>query len=126
MPPARVLVRLPNWLGDVFMARPLLHALRAAWPGARLLAVGPEPLLALVTAEGVAHEAYSWPRDPAGRRATTARVRECAPDLALVLPASFSSAWLAWNSGARERVGYRSEGRSPLLTRALPRRPRSS
>jgi heptosyltransferase-2 len=119
-----VLVRLPNWLGDVFMARPLLHALRQAWPGARVLAVGPEPLLAPLAAEGVADEWFAWSRDPAERRAVTARVRERPPEVAFVLPASFSSAWLAFACGARERVGYRSEGRSPLLTRALPRRPR--
>lgn len=122
--PAKVLVRLPNWLGDVFMARPLLHALRAAWPQAKILAVGPEPLLAPLTTEGVVDEWLGWPRDPGGRRALTAQVRERRPDVALVLPASFSSAWLAFRSGARERLGYRSEARSPLLTRALPRRPR--
>ena len=31
MAPARVLVRLPNWLGDAIMARPLLHAPQRAW-----------------------------------------------------------------------------------------------
>ena len=124
MAPARVLVRMPNWLGDVLMARPLLHALRAAWPGARVLAVGPEPLLALLATERVAEESFGWPRDGAGRRTVTAQVRERRPDVALVLPASFSSAWLAFRSGAHARVGYRSEGRSPLLTRALARRPR--
>ncbi len=124
MAPARVLVRLPNWLGDVLMARPLLYALRAAWPGARLLAVGPEPLLALLAPERGADERVAWPRDGAARRAATARIRAWAPEVALVLPASFSSAWLAWRSGAITRVGYRSEGRDSLLTQALPRRPR--
>lgn len=124
MTPATVLVRLPNWLGDVFMARPLLHALRAAWPGARVLGVGPEPLLAAIAGEAVVDDAVPWPRDGAGRRTATAQVRARAPEVALVLPASFSSAWLAWRSGAPERVGYKSEGRAPLLTRALVRRPR--
>src|SRR5436190_68775 len=41
-----------------------------------------------------------------------------------VLPASFSSAWLAWRSGARARVGFRGEWRDALLTEALPRAPR--
>ncbi len=124
MAPERVLVRLPNWLGDVFMARPLLHALRAAWPGARLLAIGPEPLLGLLAPERGADESVAWPRDGAARRAATARIRAWVPDVALVLPASFSSAWLAWRSGAATRVGYRGEGRALLLTHALRRRPR--
>ena len=119
--PQRVLVRLPNWLGDVLLARPLLHRLRAALPSARLAAVAPEPLLALMAADGVVDDAHAWPHDGRGRARVTAAVRAWRPDVALVLPPSFSSAWLAWRSGARERIGYAHEGRGLLLTRALPR-----
>ena len=31
---ARMVVRLPNWLGDLLMARPVVFALRAAHPAA--------------------------------------------------------------------------------------------
>ena len=45
--PDRVIVRLPNWLGDTVMAVPALRAVRASWPGARILAAGPwAPILA--------------------------------------------------------------------------------
>ena len=37
----RLLVRLPNWLGDVLMSRPLLHALRHTHPGCAIAGVGP-------------------------------------------------------------------------------------
>ena len=124
MAPARVLVRIPNWLGDVLMARPALHAMRAAWPSARFLGVGPAPLLALPASEGLFEESVAWPRDAAGRRAARTRVRAWAPETALVLPASFSSAWLAWNSGARVRAGFRAEWRRALLTLAPTRLPR--
>ena len=30
------------------------------------------------------------------------------------------TAWMAWRSGARERIGYRGEGRSLLLTNSVP------
>jgi heptosyltransferase-2 len=119
--PARVLVHLPNWLGDVIMARPLLHALRAAWPGAGILGVGPPALLALPAGEGTLDDTVAWPRERAGRRTAEGTVRRWGAETALVLPGSFSSAWLAWRSGARVRVGYRGEGRDLLLTRALPR-----
>src|SRR5260370_576952 len=39
--PARVIVRLPNWLGDTVMAVAALRAPRAGWPGAPILAPGP-------------------------------------------------------------------------------------
>ena len=121
MAPARVLVRFPNWLGDVLMARPALHAMRAAWPAARFLGVGPVPLLALPASEGLLEESVGWPKDASGRRAAMARVRAWSPETAVVLPASFSSAWLAWHSGARVRAGFRAEWRSALLTHAPAR-----
>jgi heptosyltransferase II len=119
--PERVLVRLPNWLGDVFMARPLLFGLRAALPRADVWCVGPAGPMELLRGDGVAEEWLAWPGDAAARRALLGRVRSWRPDLALVLPPSFSSAWFAWRAGAKRRVGYRGDARSPLLTRALPR-----
>jgi len=117
---ARVLVRMPNWLGDALLARPLLHALRRAHPRAELRAVGPASLLGLLSADPVCDAWDAWPA-PAERGALAARLRAWRPDLALVLPPSFSSAVFAWHTGARVRIGYAHEGRSLLLTRALPR-----
>lgn len=103
------------------MARPLLWSIRAAWPQARLLGVGPAGPCAPLAGEGAIDELAAIARDPASRRAAGAAARAFAPEVALVLPNSFSSAWLAWRSGARERVGFAGEGRSWLLTQA-PRR----
>ena len=93
--PARVLVRLPNWLGDAIMARPLLHALRVAWPAARIMGVGPEGPSAPIVGERLTDEFLPWPGDAAGRSAVIRSARAWRPDLAFVLPVSFSSAWLA-------------------------------
>ena len=113
----RVLVRLPNWLGDVLMGRPALHALRAAHPGAEITAVGPRVLLELLAPERLWQRAESLPGAPG----LADRLRAARFDAALVLPPSFSSAWLAFRSGARLRVGFAQEGRSVLLTRAVRR-----
>ena len=119
--PSRILVRLPNWLGDVLLARPLLHALRASLPEARIAAVAPATLLELLAGEGAIDLPHPWPPDREARSRLTRVLREWRPDVALVLPPSFSSAMLAWRTGARERVGYAHEGRGVLLTRALQR-----
>ena len=124
MAPAKVLVRLPNWLGDCIMARALLHAVRAGWPGAQVLGIGPEGPCAPLVDEGLVDEFLPWSRARAVRAEATRRARAWRPELAIVLPASFSSAWLAWVSGARDRVGYRGEWREGLLTTALVRAPR--
>ena len=113
----RVLVRLPNWLGDVLMARPALHALRAAHPQAEFSACGPRALLELLAPEGLWQRAEALPGGPG----LVGRLRAARFDAALVLPPSFSSAWVAFRSGARLRVGFAQDGRSLLLTRAARR-----
>jgi heptosyltransferase-2 len=120
--PQRVLVRLPNWLGDLLLARPLLHALAAQLPRAELRAVGPAPLIALLAPEATRWRLEPWPPARAGRDRLVQVLRTWRPDAAVVLPPSFSSALFAWRVGARRRIGYAHEGRSLLLTDA-PRRP---
>ncbi len=117
----RILVRLPNWLGDVVLARPLLHALRRAQPSAEVCGVAPRPLLELLEQDGVLDRLEPWPTTPHGREALLERLRAWRPGAAVILPPSFSSAWWSWRTGAQIRVGYRHQGRGPLLTRGLSR-----
>jgi len=117
----RLLVRLPNWLGDSLMARPALHALRHAHPHARITAVGPLPLLELLASDRGWEEAHAWPADAGERGRLADRLRGERFDAALVMPPSFSSALFAWHTRARVRVGFRAETRDFLLTHALRR-----
>uniref|UniRef100_A0A832MJH1 lipopolysaccharide heptosyltransferase II n=1 Tax=Eiseniibacteriota bacterium TaxID=2212470 RepID=A0A832MJH1_UNCEI len=121
---ARLLVRLPNWLGDALLARTMLHAVRRASPRLEVLAVGPGPLLGLLAADGLFDAVEAWPAGGAARAALARAVRAWGPDAALVLPPSFSSAWFARRCGARRRAGFAHEGRSLLLTHPLRRRAR--
>ena len=118
---SRVLVRLPNWLGDVLMSRPLLDHLAATGGGA---AVGPAGAIDLLRAAYPSFEFHVWPRDAAARRALARTLRWPRADATYLLPVSFSSARHALGWGARRRVGYATDGRSPLLDDARPRVPR--
>ena len=40
LPPKKILVRLPSWVGDVVMCTPALRALRRAFPVAEIVAEG--------------------------------------------------------------------------------------
>lgn len=119
-----IYVRLPNWVGDVLLATPFLRALRAVAPRARVVAHGKRAALELLGREGLFDQAVPLLRGSGllGPWREGRRVRREAgrPDLALLLPNSFSSALTAWATGATERVGYGLNGRGPLLTRALP------
>lgn len=120
-PLSRILVRLPNWLGDALMARPLLHGLRRAQPAAEIRAVAPGGLLDLLAVEATFDRADPWPASSAARGTLARALRAWRPEAALVLPFSFSSARFAAATGAAIRIGYAHEGRSLLLTRRLRR-----
>jgi heptosyltransferase-2 len=109
----RLLVRLPNWVGDVCMSLPALRALDAA---------GFEPTLA---GRGWAADllaGHAWPvlRLPAGLRASVRVLRASGIRHGLLLPNSLSSAAAVRMAGV-SALGQRNEGRSPLLGRAIGR-----
>jgi len=119
--PREILVRAPNWAGDVVMATPGLRALRLGLPAARItvaVRAGLEPLLhgspridALVPLQ---HDRDAWPA-----RLREARRLGCF-DLGLCLPDSFSAALSMRAAGVRHVVGYARNLRSVLLHRAVP------
>jgi heptosyltransferase-2 len=123
MTPVRLLVRMPNWLGDVIMALPALRAAREHWPDAHLAVAAPWPMLPLLTAfpgvaEGVPLLARSW-RDAESFRQDVDAVRRGTFDVALLFTNSFASARVMRRAGVPQRWGYASDLRTPLLTRAV-------
>lgn len=136
-PGSTLLVRLPNPLGDVVMATPLLRALRRQLPGTRILAVGLAaygPLLeGLDSLDGfLALPPRGGGDDEGGRSggggsgSGSAVAREAAvlaaagAQTALLLPNSWSTALAAWRAGIPTRIGRRKAGRGLLLQRRLP------
>lgn len=117
-----ILVRGPNWAGDVVMATPGLRALRAAFPQARItvqLRPGLEALLAGAPWCDAVTSVRSYHK---GARAMLAEARSLRAqnfDLGICLPDSFSSALLMRLAGIPERVGYARGGRGCLLTQKV-------
>ncbi|HJR60467.1 MAG TPA: lipopolysaccharide heptosyltransferase II [Vicinamibacterales bacterium] len=116
--PARLVVRMPNWLGDAVMALPALAAVRAALPDTWLaLAALPSIAPAFKEHTGARPQQILVLDQPDD----VGRLREGTFDAALLLTNSFRTAWTARRSGIAERWGYAAGGRGPLLTRAIGR-----
>ncbi|MFP6677960.1 MAG: lipopolysaccharide heptosyltransferase II [Pirellulaceae bacterium] len=124
----RIGVLMPNWVGDVVMATPALRLLRERLPDADLVGIM-RPVAAEVLA-GV-----PWFRDvvyydrrsdqPEQRMWPVIRqLQEQRLDSIVLFPNSLRSAFVAWRSGTRERIGIARNGRGLILTRAVrhPRR----
>jgi heptosyltransferase-2 len=114
---SKLLVRATNWLGDAVMSLPAIRMIREIFPQAHL-AVAARPSVADLYARESAIDQVLVCTE--GRRAAAARLREERFDCAILLPNSFDAALTAWMAGIPERVGYARDGRSFLLTRAIP------
>jgi heptosyltransferase-2 len=114
----RILVRAPNWTGDLVMATPGFRALRAGRPGAQLALHVRASLAPLVAGapwfdEVIPLESYGRGAAALAREALSLRRRRF--DIGLCLPDSFSSALLLRAAGARCVVGHRTQARAVLL-----------
>jgi len=118
---SNILVRLPNWVGDVVMATPTLKALRDAYPDAKITYLLKPYVRKIV--EGlpffdklVDFEAKGF----FGKEKMASALRQGKYDLALIYPNSFSSAYVVWRAGIPRRIGYATDIRLLLLSDALP------
>lgn len=116
--PEKILVLVPNWLGDVAMCTPALRTLHQTFPDAHITVVGRASACALLGGlPWIAHY-ETIPARPGLLRLMriAAKLRPHARDLAVVLTHSFRGALLARLTGARKRLGYARGGRNFLLT----------
>jgi heptosyltransferase-2 len=123
-PVRRLLVVVPNWVGDLVLATPVLAALREHFRAARITYLMRRYVAEVVDGGGWHDAAALWPEGRGlGRELRTLRLalrlRGERFDLAVLLTNSFRSALVAWRAGAARRVGYARAGRGWLLTDRL-------
>ncbi len=112
----KILIRATNWVGDAIMALPALRAVRARFPDAEITILARSYVAAIYKNQTVCDNMMFV--DSKSDLVNEIRVRKF--DLALLFQNAFEAAWLAWRAGIPERIGYARDGRSLLLTKAVP------
>ncbi len=123
--PKNIIIRMPNWLGDLVMATPIIQDVKNAFPNARLTAMGLSPLCSLLQYNPHLDELFCFHKKNGGffRRAQEGdvidKLAEGKYDLGILLTHSFRSAWWFFMGGVKKRVGFSTFWRRPLLTHAV-------
>ena len=117
-----IIVRMPNWIGDLVMATAALIDLRKAFPGAKITAMCRAPLGDLLLEDPSIDEIFSFskPSNSFSRREEKRdiieKIRAGKFDLGILFTNSISSAWWFFRGNVKRRIGY---GRSLLLSDSL-------
>ncbi|HET7896057.1 MAG TPA: glycosyltransferase family 9 protein, partial [Flavisolibacter sp.] len=122
----KILVRLPNWLGDMVMAVGAVQQLPHFFPGAEVSVIVKKGLQDLLPFfPPVKHQFVFSKNEYKGFRGLwqfgKMIGRTESFDLFISFPDSFSSALMGMATGAAKRVGYKKEGREILLTNSFTR-----
>ncbi len=115
---------MPNWLGDLVMATPILADLRKYFPQATITAMCQKPVHELLEKDPNVNEIFSF--DKPGkmsrheeRRGIVQKVQAGNYDLGILLTNSFSSAWLFQQGKVKNRIGFTGNWRRFLLSHPI-------
>jgi len=119
--PVKILVRATNWIGDAVMSLPALRLVRTRFPSARISVLARPWVLDLYTREHFADHIVPYTCQTFSEKLTLSRsLRYQGFDSAILFQNAFEAAAIAFAAGIPERIGYARDGRSLLLTRAIP------
>lgn len=135
----KILVRSPNWVGDVVMATPAFRCIRENFPDAHITLLIKGNLRGIIDGSPWFDEILELvPKikdnnhdDISSRKVfgkgkneylrLIYKLRTEKFDLGFLFPNSFSSALMVWLGGVKRRVGYNRDARSFLLTDSIKR-----
>lgn len=120
----KVLVRLPNWLGDLVMSSAFIYEIKRICPDCIVDVIVKEEIKDVARHIDGIEKIYPFSKKRYhGLKGVIRFAREIASnspyDLFFTLPNSFSSALIGLFCGAKERIGYAAQMRSFLLTKSI-------
>jgi lipopolysaccharide heptosyltransferase II len=121
--PKNIIIRMPNWLGDVVMATPLLKDLRDYFPKCHITAMCQANVAPLLKEDPHINEVLSFTKQSGwihGKHNSLIKaLRFGGYDLGILTTNSLSSAWWFWRGNVYNRLGYAANFRSFLLNKAI-------
>ncbi|MGR3294290.1 MAG: lipopolysaccharide heptosyltransferase II [Candidatus Scalindua sp.] len=135
----KILVRAPNWVGDVVMATPAFRCIRENFADSHITLLIKKNLRGIIDGSpwfdevvelepkaGKSENGFLFPRKVFSGNTKEYlglinRIRTERYDLGFLFPNSFSSALMVWLGGVKRRIGYKRDARSFLLTDGIER-----
>lgn len=123
--PKNIIVRMPNWVGDLVMATPILFDLRQKFPNSTITAMAQNPLCHLLKKDENINELFCFKKNKniflrrKENKNIIEKISEAKYDLGILLTNSFSSAWLFYQGEVQNICGFRKDFRNFLLDKAL-------
>jgi len=120
----KILIYSPNWIGDAVMATPMVRETRRIFPESHLTVFARDwvsPVYRYVDGiDKIMTFSRAQRKDYSARQKLIERIQDQNFDVVLLLPDSFSTAWLMYRSGISRRIGYTGQFRSWMLTDQIP------
>src|SRR5687768_15129565 len=113
----KILVRMPNWLGDMVMAAGFLQSLRDHFPEASISVIVKKGLESILPLYGTFEHSFVFDKQQhKGMRGAWRFGNEIGKlqkfDLFFCLPDSLSAAAMAYATSAAKRIGFKKEWRN--------------
>lgn len=116
----KILIRLPNWLGDVVMSTAFVAAVIKQYPDALIDVIIKQELSSIATLIPGLHNIHSFSKKDhkgvSGAFRFGKSLRSEKYDLFFNLPSSLSSLVLSWATRSKKRIGFKKEGGHFLLS----------
>lgn len=119
----KILIRGVNWVGDSVMTLPAIKALRAAYPRSEITLLARPSVAAVFEKSPYIDLIFEYGdkyRGLGGKLRLAKDLKQKKFGKAVLLQNAFDAAFVIFLAAVPERIGYGRDGRSPLLTNAVP------